>query len=432
MDKINPALRKKKHALFCLNFLNHVYAFINQHGLSHPHRKMAVSVSAGVDSMALANILYDLKFDIELIHFNHGTRVEENKREEEMVQSFALQKNLKVHIFSLNLSLKDNNFEKNARQLRQKIYRDFIEKNYWVYTAHHIDDSFEWSLMQSFKQSSIESALGIPVFNNGLVKPFMCVTKKQIKRFARAKGLKWLEDSSNENDMFERNFLRQHITKTIYKKYPQVLAHYVSRNNQLVNELKLQKDNCTDALYNIVIKKEAGGIVLVTNNLGQHKAEIKKNLYQLSTKNRGEIDQEINKLIKVQQEILSNSKSLPFKGPMNFSGGVSFYLMKDHLLMMSKQHRDFYMRLDQQLQKKLESLSQIPHRVLLSEYPYLFVSFRKKLIKSSKFIHPLLPITSLWLKNQSISYSFTPVMCVSDRQLLAFDALILDSSIVGL
>jgi hypothetical protein len=98
---------------------------------------------------------------------------------------------------------------------------------------------------------------------------------------------------------------------------------------------------------------------------------------------------------------------------------------------MNSEQLNFYQQLDEKLQKYLSGKPQIPERVVISGFPYLIVSLRKTLNKSSKFIHPLLPVTTLWLKKHSISYSYTPVMGESDRQLLAFDAVILDSSKLG-
>lgn len=275
--------------------------------------------------------------------------------------------------------------------------------------------------MQSFKQSSMEASIGIPVKAGGIIRPFMCVTKKQLKRFARAARLKWIEDSSNSNVKFERNFLRLNITNVVLEKYPQALAHYVARSNEFV--LKKTSDFKTF--------KGSDFILIESTQLREHKNEIKKLLFTLSNKDRGEIDSELNKLFSAQELMQKDSASFPFKGPMNFSGGVTLYLIKNQLCMMNKNRLDFYKLFDNVLKNRLDKFPQIPRAVKISEFPYLQISIGKKLHKSSKYIHPLLPVTCLWLKNQNISYSFDQLTGVSDRQMLAYDALILDSSILG-
>lgn len=429
MDQLNSSDRKKKHHLFGLNFKEHIFHFVNSHHLLNPNKKIVISVSGGVDSLALVDVMSSFGVHFELLHFNHGTRPEENLLEEKKIIDLGLELGVKVNVFHFDISLSGSNFEKKARDLRKNIYHQFIENDYWVYTAHHIDDSFEWSLMQSFKQSGM-SNLGVPLFNKGLVRPFMCVTKKQILRYARARRLHWIEDPSNMNEKFERNFMRIHLTKKILNRYPGTLAHYVSRNNQLALIQNLHRLNSESR--SVVTKEISGGFLMVAEDFKHHKNEIKDLIYKLSNKNRGEINHELDKLIKAQEEIKKDPASFPFKGPMNFSGGVQLYLIKDHLFFCNTNQLQFYQALDEKLCSHLQSLSQIPERALILAFPKLLISFRKKLSKSSKYTHPLLPVTSEWLKNHGISYIFTPLLNPKDRQMLASDAVILDSSVMGL
>jgi tRNA(Ile)-lysidine synthase len=421
--------RKKKHHLFGLNFKEHVRAFMNSHHLIHPNKTIVISVSGGVDSLALVDVISSFGVNFELLHFNHGTRPAENLLEENKIRDLGHELGVKVNVFHFDISLLDSNFEKRARDLRKNIYNQFIKNNYWVYTAHHIDDSFEWSLMQSFKQSGM-STLGIPVFNNGLVRPFMCASKKQILRYARARKLHWVEDPSNLNEKFERNFMRLHLTSKILKRYPSTLAHYVSRNNQLAliqNVHRLNSDS-----KSVVTQEISGGYLLVADDFKNHKNEIKEIIFKLSSADRGEINNELDKLIKAQNEIKNNPASFPFKGPMNFSGGVQLFLIKDHLFLTNNFLLEFYQVLDFKLCSHLQSLSQIPESALILAFPKIVISFRKKLSKSSKYSHPLLPVTCEWLRKRGISYGFIPLMSTKNRQMLAKNAVILDSSVMGL
>lgn len=422
--------RQKKHRLFALNFREHVKDFIDEHALVAANKKVAISVSGGVDSVALADVLARLYPAAEIIHFNHGTRAGHNQKEEELVRKLADQHRLKINVFHFDLSLETPNFEERAREKRKDIYGRFLKKGYWVYTAHHIDDSFEWTLMQSFKQSELNSTLGIPLFNNGLVRPFMCVTKKQILRYARAQRLFWLEDESNRSDEFERNFMRLHLTQTIYKQYPKALKHYVSSHNDLAKLLGLFHQKKQAELQ--AKKDSRAGVVFISSDLSFYKHEIKKAIYGFSRKKRGEIDQELTKLLEAHRLMQKNPASFPFKGPVNFSGGVSGYLALDELLILSAKELSFYQAFDELLVNYLSRKTQIPDLVVSSYFPKLVIDPKKALKKSAKFIHPLLPLTCQWLREQGISYAFSPLLGKNDRQLLENAALILDSSVLGL
>ena len=117
---------------------------------------------------------------------------------------------------------------------------------------------------------------------------------------------------------------------------------------------------------------------------------------------------------------------------MNFSGGVQLYLIKDHLFLSNTDQMSSYQVFDYKLFIYLQSQSQIPDRSIILQFPKILISFRKKLPKSSKHVHPLLPLTCEWLKKNGISYTFAPLLVGLDRQMLANDAVILDSSVMGL
>lgn len=429
MTQLISSDRKKKHHLFGLHFQEHVYHFIKSHRLIEPNKKIMISVSAGVDSLALVDVMSFFGVKFELLHFNHGTRPQENLLEEKAVLDLGGKLGVKVNVFHFDISLADSNFEKKARDLRKNIYHNFIKKNYWIYTGHHIDDSFEWSLMQSFKQSGT-SHLGVPLFNNGLVRPFMCVTKKQIRRYARARALKWIEDPSNMNEKFERNFMRIHLTRKILDRYPKALAHYVSRNNQLALFHKIHRLNTQS--QSVITEESLGGFLMVASDFQHHKNEMRELIHKLSSKERGEIGQQLDKLIKAQNEIKKNPASFPFKGPMNFSGGVQLYLIKNHLFFMNTSLVSFYQKRDFLLKAYLQKMPQIPDGAIILSFPNIVISFKKKNLKSSKYAHPLLPMTCEWLKTHRISYTYAPLLSPKDRQMLVHDAVILDSSLMGL
>lgn len=412
------------------SFKAHILSFMNSHRLIDEKKKLIISISGGVDSLALADVMHSLGMKFELLHFNHGTRGIENNKEEKFIVEFAKKISSKLHVVHFKMNLSDANFENNSRNLRQKTHRDFVKKNYQVMTAHHIDDSFEWSLMQSFKQSGLKTNLGIPLMSNGIIRPFMCVSKKHILKYAKAQGLVWMEDASNDNEKFERNFLRKNLSSLIQKRYPNALKHYVSRSNQRAFLYNVHRQGTLQEVK--MITEESGGVLFVSENFKQHKNSLKECIHRFSSKSRGEIDGELDKLIKGQVELQNDPVKNPFKGPMNFSGGVGVFIVKDHLFVTNKTQLDFYQNFDLEIKNYLQGLTQIPERVIVSAFPSLVISFHKKLPKSSKFIHPLLPVTCKWLKNSGISYTFTPLMSKTDRQMLAFDAVILDSSVMGL
>jgi tRNA(Ile)-lysidine synthase len=427
-----------------LLFVRHVQKFMNSMELINADKSALVAVSGGVDSLALMYILNTIfSGNLRVLHINHGTRAE-NAEEERLVLKHCAHLGLEVDIVKFSLQMDQTNFEAAARNLRAEVYKQYIKKNYWVYTAHHLDDSFEWSMIQSFKQSSLASTLGIPVFNRGLVRPFMCASKVQIIKYAKSLKLNWAEDASNRDTRFERNFFRQELTQTIHKRYPQYLRHYVARHTELAIRLEKHRSlvvkKSHGARTSLMEKRDpSGAVVLRSRDFSFHKEEIKEWIHFFSKTHRGEIDREVDKLILAHKSIRENEKKLKMKGPLTFSGGVKIFMLGDYFLISNDIHLEYYRECDELLIQYLEHMSNAaqitaPHTIDNKKifFPYILLLGKEDRDKSSKLIHPLMPKSTQWLKDHGISYSFYPLLSKKNRQILRLRAVMLDSSILGL
>ncbi|MBP9680414.1 MAG: tRNA lysidine(34) synthetase TilS [Bacteriovorax sp.] len=431
-----------RSSIYPRQFIKHLQHFMDSLQLIHGDKLIVVAVSGGVDSLALMYALNTIcKGRLRVLHINHGTRGE-CEQEELAVIKHAELLGLEIDVFKFSLSLEESNFEAVARNLRAHIYKQYIRKNYWVYTAHHLDDSFEWSMIQSFKQSGLASTLGIPVFNKGLVRPFMCVSKNHIIRYARSLQLSWAQDSSNRNTRFERNFFRMHLTQTIHHRYLQYLRHYVSRQNELALKLEkhrslfLEKASVQKTSRLIEKRETSGALVLKSRDFSFHKEEIKDWIHFFSKKNRGEIDREVDKLISAHRKIKDDKKELKMKGPLSFSGGVKIFVLDDYLLILNDLHWEYYRKCDDEILRLLNDGAQITE-VLSTKaskrfFPYLTLLSAKNSDKSSKLVHPLLPKSTKWLKDHKRPYNYYPLIPKKMREKLIHSAVILDSSILGL
>lgn len=428
------------------HFVSHVHLFMQNLQLIQKEKSNLVAVSGGVDSIALMYVLNHIfEGNLRVLHINHGTRAE-NIIEQELVVKHCNILGLEVDIVAFTLNLEESNFEAVARNLRAQVYKQYIQKNYLVHTAHHLDDSFEWSMIQSFKQSSLQSTLGIPVFNRGLVRPFMCASKNQIRTYAKTLGLSWAEDSTNRDHRFERNFFRSELTGTIHGRYPQYLRHYVARQNVLALKLGLHRSlflkHNEDQQGRLHEKREASGaVVLRAQDLAFHKDQIKEWIHFFSKTHRGEIDREVDKLILAHQRIAKDPREPKIKGPLAFSGGVKIFILKDYLLITNDLHMDYYKKCDELLLQLLQhssNITQITSGSLQMKnarkafFPYLSFLDPKDRSKSSKLTHPLLPKSTQWLREHKIPYSFYPLLVRKGREKLFHNAVILDSSVLGL
>ena len=445
ITNLSSKTSSRNNSIFlCKKFVQHVHAFMDSLELINANKSVLVAVSGGVDSIALMYVLSEIfKGGLRVLHINHGTRPD-NIDEENLVIKHCEYLGLEIDIVRFSLKLDQKNFEAVSRNLRAEVYKKYIKKNFLVHTAHHLDDSFEWSMIQSFKQSSVVSTLGIPVFNRGLVRPFMCVSKKQIITYAKALKLSWAEDSSNRDIRFERNFFRASLTHIISKRYPQYLYHYVARQNQLAIQLNfhrkffINKNSPTkSSIYEM--REPSGAVVLRSKDFSIHKNHIKEWIHFFSKFHRGEIDREVDKLILSHKNITSDQKTLKMKGPQSFSGGVKIFILDNYILICNDLHLDYYQKCDDHLLELLESngVAEITDSLLSKQknkafFPNLCFLDSRNSSKTSKLTHPLLPKSTDWLKKRKIPYSFYPLIRKKIKLKQLHTAVILDSSALGL
>lgn len=314
-------------------FINHVSSFIDKFRLLPSRDKILLSISGGIDSMALLSLFLKLKSDglvkeFCVVTFDHGLRPS-SLHDARFVMSFCEQQGVNCDFISFNLG-SDSNIEMIARQHRQNIYKQYAELGYFIYLAHHIDDAFEWKLLQQFKTSS--RCLGIPLVRGKIIRPFMCVSKEMIELYASAIDLPYVQDDTNMDSRFERNYIRNSVIPLIKKRFPGYLKHFVHQSNRdalKLDKFRFKKEASRSHFYQ---RDSLGGITLFLPSrvvsLSLYKEEIFYIIQAISNKQRGSLVQEVDKLCGAY---LNNKK-----GPMSFSGNVGCLLTQGALYFYPK------------------------------------------------------------------------------------------------
>lgn len=320
--QFNSARRYHFKAQNLSKYITHFKSFINNNKLFTHSDSLIVSFSGGVDSVVLVDLLTSSGYsdNLIIIHFNHLNR-KENKKDEAFVRDFCNKRSLKYEIVKLE-GLKKENFEFNARKKRYE-YLKKASKGKKILLGHHIDDSFEWSLMQSFKSSHLKSSIGIPVVNGIIRRPLMCFSKGQILFYAKKYKLKYCFDPTNDNNDYERNFVRNKLIPLIKLNYPSYLKNYVTKAQSLASKENLLYTN--QRSFKVIRQKNFSEIYSF-DHCGDFAALdelIVSEVKRLSCSGRGSLREQIKK-IKIA---LKNNKF----GPLIISGGLRVYLNYNHI-----------------------------------------------------------------------------------------------------
>lgn len=212
--------------------------------------RLCVGLSGGIDSVVLLHILtlcqQMLPFQLFAVHVNHGIH---NKARQWGVfaQDYASSIGVQCSVHEVQLMKKGgDSLEAVARHARYAIYQQ-IDCDVIV-LAHHQDDQAETVLLQLFRGSGVVGLAAMPKKrqlqkNQLLLRPLLDISREQLLAYANAHQLKWVEDDSNRDTCFRRNFLRHDIIPKLQSRYPGLsrslsrASGYFAETNDLLFDL---------------------------------------------------------------------------------------------------------------------------------------------------------------------------------------------------
>jgi len=192
-----------------------------------------VAFSGGVDSHVLLHLLNEIRtqlvgVEIKAIHVDHGLQ-QQSKQWAVHCQQVCAGYDIPLTILQVDAKHdKGESPEDAARQARYDALASIIEKNDYIVTAHHQDDQCETLLIQLTRGCSAAGLAGMPNiarFKCGwLARPLLDFSSEQLIAYAKLAGLKWIEDPSNANDDFDRNYIRHRILPVLKSRWPKIVT----------------------------------------------------------------------------------------------------------------------------------------------------------------------------------------------------------------
>ena len=221
-----------------------------------------IAYSGGCDSTALLYFANKTarknKINIRAIHVNHNLN-KESKKWENHCKEFCKGINVELYIENVNIILKPgDSVEEKAREERYLSIYSQMGKKTLMMTAHHGDDQAETFLYQLFRGSGAKGLSSMPrikkIKKGFHFRPFLAFNKKTLEDFVAFKSLSYVEDLSNNNTDFSRNFIRKEILPNIKRKWPSC-ASTISRSAQNLSELfKLNEDLAMIDIQKFLVK----------------------------------------------------------------------------------------------------------------------------------------------------------------------------------
>ena len=195
---------------------------------------LLVACSGGADSAALTDALWQLKdeccYKITVMHVEHGIRGQEALDDAEFVKNFCAERGLAFvcrHVNAPDYALQNGlSLEDAARRLRYKeLFAYAAEAGCdYIVTAHQADDQAETVLMQLMRGSGTSGLGGMKAASGKLLRPFLFVRRTEIEAYCQERGLRFCNDSTNDDVRYTRNRIRKELLPYLEKVYPNVIT----------------------------------------------------------------------------------------------------------------------------------------------------------------------------------------------------------------
>ncbi len=205
--------------------------------------KYVVAVSGGVDSMVLLDLLRQKpKLELVVAHFDHGIRPN-SAADRKLVQRIAEDYGLPFVYAEGKLGAKAS--EALARDARYAFLRAVQQEHgaEAIITAHHQDDMLETAIMNLLRGTG-RRGLSSLKSRKDLVRPLLDWTKKGVREYAEERDLVWNEDSTNDDERYLRNYIRNNILSRFTKTGRDTLLVHMKQAGKINEEIDelLDKD----------------------------------------------------------------------------------------------------------------------------------------------------------------------------------------------
>jgi len=192
--------------------------------------KIYIAYSGGVDSHVLLHALTTLRnqhpFNLHAIHIHHGLLPQANEWAQHG-EKICAENKIAYTSISVTVQLeKGCSLEEAARTARYQALANLLNEDDLLFVAHHQDDQAETCLLHCLRGSGPRGLAAMPMkasFSKGfLIRPFLAISRQVILNYAHQHQLCWIEDESNHDTRFSRNFLRYRVIPLLKERWPAV------------------------------------------------------------------------------------------------------------------------------------------------------------------------------------------------------------------
>lgn len=318
--------------------------------------RVLVAVSGGADSMLLLNMLISLKDEYKITlavaHVEHGIRGEESLADAEFVSEFCKSNSIEYHQLNIDAVNESKTagigIEEYSRYKRYEFFNSIpCDK---IATAHNLTDNIETVLFRLTRGTGLKGVCGIPPVRDNIIRPLIEISSKDIRDYCTANSIPYRIDSSNSDNTYSRNYIRNEALPVLFKQNPNLenaFSLFISDANEDMSFI----ENSVNDLYNEAVTDKG---VLISKIDNAHISLVKRVIFKYFSSKAVTLDRvhldKVMKLINTPGKCqikgdtfaVSNDKYLMLKSISPCSISYSFITEILNISEFDKKYVDFY------------------------------------------------------------------------------------------
>ncbi|HDS1708154.1 tRNA lysidine(34) synthetase TilS [Pseudomonas putida] len=205
-----------------------------------------VAFSGGLDSTVLLHLLAEYARNhasppLRAIHIHHGLQAAADAWP---THCQAISDNFDVELQVIHVQVSPGaSLEQAAREARYAAFRQVLGPGDILFTGQHRDDQAETLLFRLLRGAGLRGLAAMPgqraLGQGSLVRPLLTCSRQHLQDYAQAQGLTWIEDPSNVDTQFARNYLRGEVMPQLQQRWPQASQNFARAAEHLGEALGL-------------------------------------------------------------------------------------------------------------------------------------------------------------------------------------------------
>lgn len=196
-----------------------------------PGQNLWVGLSGGLDSCVLLHALVALQLPVTVraLHINHQLSPHADQWQQHCAD---LCKRWQVPLVAerVNVNRQGKGLEDAARAARYAVFERYLQSGDILLTAHHADDQTETLLLRLVRGAGPRGLAAMarqrPLGAGSLYRPLLGFSRAELQAYAEAQQLSWIDDESNLDVHYDRNFLRHKVIPLLHQRWPQLQRRF--------------------------------------------------------------------------------------------------------------------------------------------------------------------------------------------------------------